>query len=115
VQIGCEIFVQIKKTKAKVMLNGSSDHTVRQDADRTINPNIRFRGHLITVVRGEENRRVTLVLSRENTSKMSTVNNPFCEFSRKIKRFKVGNLADLVVLLEDLLTCRRDFLTNIRR
>ena len=45
-------------------------------------------------------------ISRENALKMYTINNAYASFEEKIKgSLKVGKLADLLVISEDLFTC----------
>lgn len=95
--------------EAKVLLNGGSDHMVKLDADRAINPYNPFQAMWTVITRRAQGQKIVNAaqsLSRENALKMYTINNAYASFDEKTKgSLKVGKLADLVVLSEDLLIC----------
>jgi predicted amidohydrolase YtcJ len=54
-------------------------------------------------------------ITREEALKMYTINNAYGSFEEKIKgSIETGKLADLVVLSDDILTCREDSITQIK-
>ncbi len=104
--------------KAEVMLNGGSDHMVKLDPDEAINPYNPFQAMWTMVTRqsqsGKKSGRAEAV-SRENALKIYTINNAYASFEENEKgSLAPGKLADLVVISDDILTCREDRIRSIR-
>jgi predicted amidohydrolase YtcJ len=104
--------------EARIMLNGGSDHMVKLDPDRAINPYNPFQAMWTLVSRqsqGKNKVNAHQAITREAALKMYTINNAYASFEEKLKgSLKAGKLADMVVLSEDLLTCPEDHIKNIK-
>jgi len=100
-----------------VIMNGGSDHMVKFDADKSINPYNPFLGIWNMVTRTTERGNTIIpeeAISREEALKAYTINNAFASFEEKIKgSLEVGKLADMVILTDDILTCQVDMIKNI--
>ncbi len=107
-----------KMEKAQVMLNGGSDHMVKLDADRAINPYNPFQAMWTMVSRqsqGEHTVNPSEAVTRESALKTYTINNAYASFEEKLKgSLKTGKLADLIVLSEDLITCPEERIKEIK-
>jgi predicted amidohydrolase YtcJ len=107
-----------KMEEAHVMLNGGSDHMVKLDADKAINPYNPFQAMWTLVSRqsqGKNKVNAHQAITREAALRMYTINNAYASFEEKLKgSLKAGKLADLVVLSEDLLTCPEDHIKDIK-
>jgi predicted amidohydrolase YtcJ len=54
-------------------------------------------------------------IGREEALRMYTINNAYASFEEDIKgSIEKGKLADLIVLSDDLLTCEKDSIRNIK-
>ncbi len=102
---------------AGVMVNAGSDHMVKLDADKSINPYNPFLAIYSVVTRKTERGSVILpseAITREQALKMYTINNAFASFEESIKgSIEPGKLADMAVLSDDLLTCPADDIKGI--
>ncbi len=100
---------------AGVVVNGGSDHMVKWDANRSINPYNPFIGMWTAITRTTE--RGTIInlpeaITREEALRMYTINNVKASFEESCKgSIEPGKLADMVILSDDFLSCPAD---NIR-
>ncbi len=101
-----------------VIINGGSDHMVKLDSYKSINPYNPFVAMWSVITRKTEKESIYTLneaISRENALKMFTINNAYASFEEKIKgSLEVGKLADLVVISEDILNCQEDEIKNIK-
>lgn len=104
--------------EAGVVVNGGSDHMVKNDPDLSINPYNPFPAMWSVVTRKTDKGTVfnpEQAISREQALKMYTINNAQASFEENIKgSIEIGKLADLVVLTDDLLTCDEDAIRDIK-
>ena len=103
---------------AGVMVNGGSDHMVKFDADKSINPYNPFLAMWSMITRKTEHGTVIMpeeAITREEALKMYTINNAFGTFEEKLKgSLEPGKVADIAILSDDLLTCPVDRIKDIR-
>jgi predicted amidohydrolase YtcJ len=104
--------------EAGIMINGGSDHMVKWDADEGINPYNPFQA-IGSVVTRKTERGSTIMpseaITREQALKMYTINNAYASFEESIKgSIEPGKLADMVVLSNDILSCRPDEIKSIK-
>ncbi len=103
--------------EAGIMINGGSDHMVKWDADKSINPYNPFLAMWTVITRKTERGSVILpseAVTREQALKMYTINNAYAAFDESVKgSIEPGKLADMVVLSNDLLTCPVDEILRI--
>lgn len=103
---------------AGVIVNGGSDHMVKQDATTSINPYNPFLAIYTVVSRTTEHGMVIMsseAISREEALKIYTINNAYDSFEESLKgSIEPGKLADMAVLTNDLLTCSVDQIKNIK-
>jgi predicted amidohydrolase YtcJ len=103
---------------AGVKINGGSDHMVKWDPDRSVNPYNPFLGMSAMVTRATSTGSVIMeeeATGREEALRIYTINNAFASFEENIKgSIEAGKLADIVVLSDDILTCRQDHIRNIK-
>lgn len=104
--------------RAGVIVNGGSDHMVKMDPDESINPYNPFTAMWSVVTRKTSTGTVynpEEAISREDALKMYTINNAMASFEENIKgTIEKGKLADLVVISEDILTCREEAIREIK-
>lgn len=103
---------------AGVMVNGGSDHMVKWDANRSINPYNPFLAMWTMLTRTTERNSVIVpseAISRREALEMYTINNAYASFEEKLKgSLEPGKLADLAILSEDFLDCPVDRIKDIR-
>ncbi len=103
---------------AGVMVNGGSDHMVKFDADKSINPYNPFLAMWTMVTRTTENGNVVVpeeAVSRQEALKTYTINNAWGSFEESIKgSLEAGKLADIAILSDDILTCPVDRIRDIK-
>ncbi len=103
---------------AGVMINGGSDHMVKWDANASINPYNPFLAIWTMVTRKTESGLVIMPsegMTREEAIRAYTINNAFATFEELVKgSVEPGKLADLAVLSNDILTCPRDSIKEIK-
>jgi len=104
--------------KSGVRLNGGSDHMVKFDSFRAINPYNPFLAMWAAVTRKTERGTVigaSEAISRQEALKMYTINNAFGTFEENIKgSIEVGKYADLIVVSEDYMTCPVNKIKNMQ-
>jgi predicted amidohydrolase YtcJ len=102
---------------AGVIVNGGSDHMVKWDANKSINPYNPFLGMWTMITRTTERGSVILpseAITREEALKIYTINNAFASFEESIKgSIEPGKLADMAVLTDDILTCPVDKIKDL--
>ncbi len=102
---------------AGIMINAGSDHMVKLDANKSINPYNPFLAIYTVVTRTTERGSVIVpseAITREQALKMYTINNAYASFEESIKgSIEPGKLADMAVLSNDLLTCTADEIKSI--
>jgi predicted amidohydrolase YtcJ len=102
---------------AGVIVNGGSDHMVKWDANKSINPYNPFLGMWTMITRTTERGSVILpseAITREEALKIYTINNAFASFEDSIKgSIEPGKLADMAVLTDDILTCPVDKIKDL--
>lgn len=103
---------------AGVIINGGSDHMVKWDANRSINPYNPFLAIWTMVTRKTERGSVldpSEAIGREEALKIYTINNAYASFEESIKgSLEPGKLADMAILSDDILTCPVDSIKNIQ-
>lgn len=104
--------------EAGVIINGGSDHMVKLDPDRSINPYNPFTAMWSVVTRKTKRGDIfnpEQAITRKDALKMYTINNAFASFEENLKgSIEKGKFADLVVLSDDLLTCQEDSIKHIK-
>lgn len=102
---------------AGVMVNGSSDHMVKLDANTSINPYNPFLSMWSAITRTTERGSVIMpseAITREEALRMYTSDNAYTSFEESVKgTIEPGKLADIAVLSEDILTCDVDKIKEI--
>ncbi|MDD4107270.1 MAG: amidohydrolase [Prolixibacteraceae bacterium] len=102
---------------AGVMVNGSSDHMVKLDANTSINPYNPFLSMWSAITRTTERGSVIMpseAITREEALRMYTANNAYLSFEETLKgTIEAGKLADIAVLSDDILTCSVDKIKDI--
>jgi predicted amidohydrolase YtcJ len=94
---------------AGVIVNGGSDHMVKFDSYRSVNPYNPFLGMWTAIARQTE--RGTIIepsqaLTREQALRMYTIHNAYGTFEEDLKgSLEPGKLADLILISTDYLTC----------
>ena len=105
-------------TASGVTVNGGSDHMVKFDADKSINPYNPFLAMGTMVTRKTEKGNVIVpgeAVSRKLALKTYTINNAYASFEETLKgSLEPGKLADIAILSGDILTCPADSIRNIR-
>ncbi len=103
---------------AGVMVNGGSDHMVKFDSYKSINPYNPFLAMWSVITRKTERGTVIVpeeALTRERALKMYTINNAYESFEEDVKgSIEPGKYADLAVLSQDILACPVDSIRNIK-
>ncbi len=103
---------------AGVVVIGGSDHMVKLDPDKSINPYNPFLGMWSIITRKTSRGKVynpEQAVTREEALRMYTINNAYANFEEDQKgSIAIGKLADLVVLSDDFLTCPEDSIPKIR-
>jgi predicted amidohydrolase YtcJ len=98
--------------EAGVVVNGGSDHMVKLDANKSINPFNPFLSMWSIITRKTESGNIfnpEQAVTRMQALQMYTINNAFASFEEDIKgSIEVGKLADLAILSDDILTCEED-------
>lgn len=101
-----------------IIINGGSDHMVKIDPDKSINPYNPFLSIYALVSRTSENGTVfhpEEAISREEALKLYTINNAYSSFEEKMKgSIEKGKWADIVVLSDDILTCETYRMPDIK-
>jgi len=102
---------------AGVMINGGSDHMVKFDSIRSVNPYNPFLS-IWSAVTHETERGSKIVpeeaVKREDGLRMYTINNAYASFEEDIKgSIEPGKLADLIVLSDDILECPAEKIKDI--
>ncbi len=101
-----------------VTVNGGSDHMVKFDSYKSINPYNPFLAMWSVITRKTERGSVIVpeeAVSREQALKMYTINNAYETFEEDVKgSIEPGKYADLAVLSQDILTCPVDSIRDIR-
>lgn len=104
--------------EAGVIINGGSDHMVKLDPDRSINPYNPFTAMWSVVTRKTKRGDIfnpEQAITRKDALKMYTINNAFASFEENLKgSIEKGKFADLVVLSNDPLTCHEDSIKHIK-
>lgn len=94
---------------AGVVVAGGSDHMIRFDARRAINPYHPFYGMWMTITRRMADGRVLgpeQRITRQEALRLWTLNAAYLSFEEKTKgSIETGKLADLAVISADFLTC----------
>ena len=103
--------------KSDVILNGGSDHMVKYNSFKSINPYNPFLSMWVMIARETEKGskfQPEERISREEAIKAFTINNVKMSFEEDYKgSLEVGKLADLIVLSKDILTCPINDIKNI--
>lgn len=103
---------------AGVVVVGGSDHMVKVDPDKSINPYNPFLAMWSIVTRNTSRGKVynpEQAITREEALRLYTINNAYSNFEENLKgSIEPGKLADLVVLSDDPLTCPEDSIPNIK-
>lgn len=103
--------------EAGIIVNGGSDHMVKLDPDKSINPYNPFLAMWSVVSRKTSSGKTfnpEEAITRKQALQMYTINNAYASFEEDLKgSIEVGKLADLVVLSDDILTCPEDTIKAI--
>ncbi|NND34056.1 MAG: amidohydrolase [Saprospiraceae bacterium] len=103
---------------AGIVVNGGSDHMVKLDSYKSINPFNPFLSMWSVITRQTEKGTVynaDQALTRMEALRMYTINNAFASFEEDIKgSIEPGKLADLAVLSQNFLTCHPDSIKVIK-
>ncbi len=90
-------------------IGGGSDHMLKLDAEKSVNPWNPWLGMYITIIRKTESGLVLNPeerLTREEAIRLYTINNAYLHHEEKEKgSLEVGKLADLILIDRDILTC----------
>jgi len=101
-----------------VIVNGGSDHMVKMDANKSINPYNPFLAMWATITRTTERGNVIVpseAITRNEALKMYTINNAYASFEENLKgTIEPGKLADMAVLTDDILICPANDIKNIK-
>lgn len=101
-----------------VIVNGGSDHMVKLDADKSINPYNPFLAMWSMITRTTEGGEKILpeeAVTREEALRMYTINNARASFEEDLKgSLEKGKLADLAILSNDIVDCPVDQIRNIK-
>jgi predicted amidohydrolase YtcJ len=104
--------------EAGVIVNGGSDHMVKLDSYRAINPFNPFLSMWSIITRKTERGNIFnpgQAITRMQALQMYTINNAFASFEEDIKgSIEPGKLADLAILSDDILTCEEDKIKEIQ-
>ena len=104
--------------EAGVIVNGGSDHMVKFDSYRAINPYNPFLGMWTTITRRTEQGTViepSQAITREQALRMYTMHNAYGTFEEDLKgSLEAGKLADLIVISRDYLTCPVEEIRDIQ-
>ena len=97
---------------AGIIVNGGSDHMVKQDSYTAINPYNPFQSMWSIIARTTE-RGSNIVpeeaLSREQALRMFTINNAYASFEENRKgSIEPGKFADLAILSQNIFSCPED-------
>lgn len=102
---------------AGIVVAGGSDHMIRFDSRKAINPYNPFFGMWMAVTRRTADGAVLhreQAISRQEALRMWTLNGAYLSFEEDIKgSIEPGKLADLVVISDDYLTCPADRIKDI--
>ncbi|MDQ3009506.1 MAG: amidohydrolase [Acidobacteriota bacterium] len=102
---------------AGVIVAGGSDHMIRFDPRRSVNPYHPFFGMWMTITRQTVDGTIINPeqrITREQSLRMWTTNGAYLSFEEKLKgSIEPGKLADLVVITKDLLSCPVDEIKQI--
>jgi predicted amidohydrolase YtcJ len=102
---------------AGVIVGGGSDHMIRFDPRRSINPYHPFFGMWMAITRRTVDGTVINPeqrISREQALRMWTINGAYLSFEEKIKgSIEPGKLADLILITKDFLSCPVDEIKEI--
>jgi predicted amidohydrolase YtcJ len=103
--------------EAGVVVAGGSDHMIKFDSRKAINPYNPFFGMWMAITRRAVDGTVLNPeqrITREQALRMWTLNAAYLSFDEKRKgSIEPGKLADLVVLSSDILTCPEDQIKDI--
>jgi predicted amidohydrolase YtcJ len=101
---------------AGIMLNAGSDHMVKLDSYKAINPYNPFLSIWSMITRKTARGTVYYAqesIGREEALKSFTINNAYASFEEEFKGcIEIGKAADLAVLSKDILTCPTDSIRN---
>jgi predicted amidohydrolase YtcJ len=99
-------------------IGGGSDHMIKLDALRSVNPWDPWLGIEVAVTRRSEEGTVLTPeerLTREEAIRLYTINNAYLHHEEKDKgSLEVGKLADLIVIDRDILTCPAETIRQTR-
>jgi len=97
---------------AGIVVNGGSDHMVKQDSYTAINPYNPFLSMWSVIARKTERGSGIVpeeAISREQALRMFTINNAYASFEENRKgSIEPGKFADLAVLSQNILSCPED-------
>ena len=104
--------------EAGVVVNGGSDHMVKFDSYRAINPYNPFLGMWTAITRQTERGSVvepSQAITREQALRMYTILNAYGTFEEDLKgSLEAGKLADLIVVSRDYLRCPVEEIRDIQ-
>jgi predicted amidohydrolase YtcJ len=103
---------------AGVVVAGGSDHMIRFDSRKAINPYNPFFGMWMAITRRTSSGTVLNPeqrISREQALRMWTLHGAWSTFEESVKgSIEPGKLADMVVVSKDFLTCPEDEIRDIQ-